>query len=151
MFHQLGNPRRTGPSFSKIRERSGAVLFLILLLAALPAAAQPTHTVTLTWSWTQGNGGLATGYAVFRAPATGTTCPAAGSSSFVQIGTVSTEATMTYVDTSSSTNTLTEGATYCYEVTATDSAGSSPDSNVASATIPFSVPVAPTGLAATAK
>jgi len=124
-------------------------ILLLALLACVPVFAQPSHSVTLTWSWTQGTGGLATGYAVYRAQATGTTCPAA--STFTQIATVAAEATMTYVDTSSSTNTLTEGVTYCYAVTATDSAGASPDSNIASATIPFSVPVAPAGLGAVAK
>jgi hypothetical protein len=116
--------------------------FLLLASAAFAQTA-PVHTVTLTWTWTQGTGGLATGYVVYKAPATGTTCPAIAT--FTQLATVTAEATMTYVDTnaSPSTSVLTEGSTYCYAVTATDQGGASPDSNIASATVPFSPPIAP--------
>ena len=41
---------------------------------------------------------------------------------------------------------LTEGATYCYEVRGVNLAGASPFSNTASRTIPFTVPLAPSGL-----
>jgi hypothetical protein len=121
--------------------KQAIVMLYCLIAAAFTANAQPAHSVTLTWNWTQGSGGLATNFVVYRGAATGTTCPA--TSTFTQIATVPNMPPLTYVDATSITNVLTEGATYCYAVTATDSAGASPDSNVASATIPFSIPVAP--------
>ena len=139
------------------------LLALAFLAAPLLSAQAPAHTVTLTWQWAQCTtatppvcNGLATGFTVFKATATGTTCPAV--TTFTQLATTTPTitaalATYTYVDsnTSPSTSILTEGVTYCYAVTATDAAGASPDSPIAQATVPFSVPDAPLSSAASAK
>jgi hypothetical protein len=45
-----------------------------------------------------------------------------------------------------SDSAVTEGATYCYRVAASNPAGKSAFSNTASRTVPFSVPSAPSGL-----
>ena len=60
-------------------------LIALALLCAPLFAQAPPHTVTLTWTWAQCTSatppvceGLATGFTVYKAPATtGTTCPAA--------------------------------------------------------------------------
>ena len=75
-------------------------------------------------------------------------CPAV--SAFNQVGTVAGIALFTYTDNSSATNLLTENATYCYIVQAYNQGGVA-DSPIASATIPFLVPEAPTAPAAVAK
>ena len=139
-------------------------LIALALLCAPLFAQAPPHTVTLTWTWAQCTSatppvceGLATGFTVYKAPATtGTTCPAA--SALTQIATttpviVAASSTYTYIDSNSSPSTsiLTEGVTYCYAVTATDSLGASPFSPIASATVPFSVPESPLSVGAVAK
>ena len=48
---------------------------------------------------------------------------------------------VTFTDT-----VVTEGLTYCYRVSASNTAGPSAFSNVAGRTVPFSVPLAPSGL-----
>lgn len=113
-----------------------ALCFAPLLLAAQP----PTHSVTLTWAPST-TGAAATGYNVYKLTATGTTCPTIG-----PLGTkLSSVTAATFVDTnaSPSTSLLGEGVTYCYAITATNAGGESPDSNIVSATIPFSVPNPP--------
>ena len=47
----------------------------------------------------------------------------------------------TFTDTA-----VTEGTTYCYRVNASNTGGTSAFSNVAGRTVPFSVPLAPSGL-----
>lgn len=111
----------------------------ILIAAGLfgAALAAQTHSVTLTWP-ANTTGGAVTSYNVLK----GTT---AGGESTTPIGTVAasactgTPATCTYVDTAN----LVEGQTYYYEVTATNSTGTSGPSPEASATIPFSLPAIP--------
>ena len=98
-----------------------ALILALLSTSAFAAAAQPAHSITLTWTWTQGSGGLATSFNVLRATATGTTCPAV--TTFTQLASVANTAPLTYVDNSSTTNTLTEGTTYCYIVAAAGSRG----------------------------
>jgi fibronectin type 3 domain-containing protein len=94
-------------------------------LAATPGNAQ----VNLAWTAVSG----ATGYYVKRSTTTGTE---------TQIATVST--------TSYSDNAVTNGTKYFYVVSAYNSYGSSPNSAEVNATPNLSVPVAPTGLTATA-
>jgi len=89
-----------------------------------------TGQVSLSWSASSG----ATSYSVKRGMASG--------GPYTQIATATTAS---YVDTG-----VTGGTTYFYVVTAVNSAGESGNSNQASATPTIAVPVAPTGLTATA-
>jgi fibronectin type 3 domain-containing protein len=112
-------------------------LLFVLIVAALlfPSLvmAQAAHSVTLTWAWTQGTGGAATGFNVKRALVTG--------GPYTTIQNVPSPTTFTCVDTTS----LVEGTTYYYVVTTTGNGGTeSVPSNEAAGTIPFSVPNAPT-------
>jgi fibronectin type 3 domain-containing protein len=117
-------------------------LFALWFLLTLPMFAQ--HTVTLTWSWTQGSGGVGTGFEVQRGTVSG--------GPYTTIATIASPTTLTYVDTASTTNVLTEGSTYYYVVLTTGNGGTlSAPSNQATATIPFLLPVGPTGLSAVAK
>lgn len=102
----------------------------------------PAHNVTLTWAWSQGTGGAATGFQIQR----GTV----HNGPYTTIGAVSSPTILTYVDTSATSNVLQEGVTYYYVVEAVGPGGTSLPSNETSATIPFAVPVAPTGAAAVA-
>jgi hypothetical protein len=113
-------------------------LLLFFLLSISAALAQTTHSVTLTWTWSQGTGGSATGFNVKRATVAG--------GPYTTVGTaVST--TTNYVDTSG----LTEGTKYFYVVTATGPGGESTPSNEASGMIPFSVPNQPATLSIVVK
>ena len=67
----------------------------------------------------------------------------AGTGAFAEIATVGLNVS-TFNDTA-----VTEGVTYCYRVTASNPAGKSAYSNTASRTVPFSIPVAPSGLGVT--
>ena len=89
------------------------------------------HTVTL--NWVAPSGSVVTSYNVKRATA------AAGP--FAQIG---TSTTTSFVDSN-----VTEGVSYWYEVDAVNATGEGAPSNVASASVPFQIPGAPTGLVAT--
>jgi hypothetical protein len=132
-------------------------LALFLLLSAVAWGQQTSHAVTLTWTWAQGTGAPATGFQVYRAPATsGTTCPAAPASTtapapFTVIDTGAQITNLSYVDQETATNQLTEGATYCYAVTMLNNAISSAFSPIAGATIPYAPPATPTGLKAVAQ
>lgn len=66
-----------------------------------------------------------------------------GTGAFTEIATVSANVT-TFSDA-----LVTEGATYCYRVAASNTAGKSAFSNTASRTVPFTVPVAPSVLGVT--
>lgn len=89
------------------------------------------HSVTLNWQAPSGS--VVTSYNVKRAnTALGT---------FVQIG---TSTTTSFVDSN-----VVEGDRWYYEVDAVNTAGEGPVSNVASASIPFQVPGAPTNLGTT--
>lgn len=92
------------------------------------------HSVTLNWDATPA-GQTVTNFNVKRATA--------ASGPFTTVGTPKVN---TFVDTAN----LAEGQTYFYEVTAVNTAGESAASAVVSATIPFQVPTAPTGLVAIA-
>jgi hypothetical protein len=103
--------------------------------------ASTTHSVTLTWLWSQGTGDPATGFHVWRAA----TC-AALSTTGTAYATITPATTLTDVDTA-----VTAGQAYCYMVTAYDATGDSASTNEVSVTIPLAVPVAPTGLTVTAQ
>jgi hypothetical protein len=97
------------------------------------AAAGHNGYVTVTWQVPSSNGGSAiTGYKVWRGPNAGSIAPIADVSA----------GTLTYNDT-----TVTNGQTYVYAVQAVNSIGSSPASNIATAT-PASAPGAPQNVAA---
>ena len=101
----------------------------------LTASAVSTNQINLSWTASTANVPI-TGYLVYRENP--------GSSTFVQVGT--TSGATTYSDTG-----LTASSTYNYEVQATDSAGNSPFSNVATATTQAAQPpTAPTNLTASA-
>jgi hypothetical protein len=109
-------------------------LLLLGALLGLPALAQATHSVTL--SCTPGVGGSAvTGFNALRSSTSG--------SGYVLIGSATT---CNFTD--SSTAVQTEGAKFFYVFQATGPGGVSPNSNEAAATIPFSVPAAPSGATA---
>ena len=102
----------------------------------LTATAVSASQINLSWTASTATGGV-TSYLVYRENP--------GSTTFVQVGTTS-GTTTTYSDTG-----LAAGSTYSYEVEATDSAGNSPFSNVATATTQAAQPpTAPTNLTATA-
>jgi RNase P/RNase MRP subunit p29 len=93
--------------------------------ASLSATAVSGTQTTLTWTASSDNLSI-TSYVIQR-------CQGSGCTSFAQVGTVPS-------GTAYSDSGLTAGTTYQYEVYATDSTGSGPNSNVASAsTFPASV------------
>jgi hypothetical protein len=109
-------------------------------LSAAPSGvtATPLSSTLIRVSWI-GGGGVATGYKIERS--------VSASSGFAQVTTVN--AAFTSCDDSG----LTPSTTYFYRVRATNAAGDSAYSNVASATTqapPGGVPVAPSGLTAEA-
>jgi fibronectin type III domain protein len=110
---------------------------LLLLLACCPLAAQ-NHSVTLTWTWSQGTGDPAVGFHIQRASVSG--------GPYVVIGTVNSPATLTYVDTG-----VVAGQQYYYVVTAFNAGGDSTPSNQIACVIPFQAPTTPTGLSGAVK
>lgn len=112
----------------------------ILIAAGLfgAALAAQTHSVTLTWP-ANTTGGAVTSYNVLKGTTSGgeSTTPIATIAASACVG---TPAICTYGDSST---LLVEGQTYYYEVTATNSTGTSGPSPEASATIPFSLPAIP--------
>lgn len=94
--------------------------FLLLAVAAMAQGA-PTHKVVLTWPASPSAG--ITGYNVKRA---------VGACSATAIfATLTTTTVLTYTDLA-----VTEGATYCYAVTAVTAKGESPNAGMFQATIP---------------
>ena len=89
------------------------------------------HTVTLYW--VAPSGSVVTSYNVKRATS--------ASGPFTSIVFVSTTS---FVDSN-----VVEGQSYFYEVDAVNATGEGAPSNVASASVPFQIPGAPTGLVAT--
>ena len=107
------------------------LILLALLLIALPASAQGTHSVVLTWTASV-DGGAVT---VYRAP-----------------GACSASSVFASVTTGVTANTYTDSAisvgTYCYQITTVVNGTESLPSNQATARI---LPSAPTALVATPK
>jgi len=92
------------------------------------AVAAPVYTVGLTWT-ASGSTGV-TGYYIYRAlyNTSTSTC-----GSYTKLNPSSPSATTSYTDS----NGITDGDTYCYQVTAVNSSGEeSTDSNMATAIIP---------------
>lgn len=111
-----------------------AISALVIALATMPlsAIAQAKHTITITWTYTQGSD-TAVSFNVYRAAATGGPFTAKLNAAPIPYP------TFTFTDT-----TGTPGTTYFYVATAVDTDGvESGDSATASATLPASIPNVP--------
>ena len=108
--------------------RSGLALLGFLLFATPTWAAQNV----LTWTDNSNN---ETNFNIERKA---DYCP--GGVPFVEIAIVGANVT-TYTDTA-----VTEGATYCYRVAASNAVGKSAYSNLAGRTVPGTIPAAPSNL-----
>lgn len=119
-----------------------ALAVIVLSLLAMPQAATKkpmiatttAHSVTLTWTASTSTG--ITGYNVYRNTTTTNSCSLT-EAFLVGVGNV-----LTYTDTA-----VTNGASYCYYVTALSSGGESAPSNEALAQIP-TPPAPPTAVTA---
>ena len=105
------------------------IVFLGCVLLATPAWAGQN---VLTWTDNSAN------ELNFNIERKAETCT--GTLAFIPLATVGTNVT-TLTDTA-----VVEGATYCYRVNASNTAGVSAYSNTASRTVPFTIPAAPSGL-----
>jgi len=114
-----------------MRIRSMAA-FLAVALSCSCLAGQTPHSVTLTWSWSQGDGPLATGFNVKRGITTG--------GPYATVASLTGASIQTYIDVSGTGNILTPGSTYYYIVTALAGTAESLPSPEAPATIPTSPP-----------
>ena len=103
----------------------------LLVLALLPTVAWAASNV-LIWQDNSGN------EANFHIERKAEAC--AGAAAFAEIATTGANV-VTFTDSA-----VTEGATYCYRVAASNPAGKSAYSNTASRVPPFTVPLAPSGL-----
>src|SRR6266853_2171617 len=117
-----------------IRIRSMAA-FLAVAPFCCCLIAQTPHTVTLTWTWSRGDGPVATGFNVKRGTTTG--------GPYAIVASLTGTTIRTYTDASGKGNILTPGTTYYYVVTAVSEAAESLPSAEAQASIPTSVPGAP--------
>ena len=106
----------------------------LLLLGLLLLSAVPAWAASNVLTWTDNS----TNEAAFNIERKAEACT--GTLPFAALATVGTNVT-TYTDSA-----VTEGATYCYRLNASNSAGVSAYSNTASRTVPFSIPAAPSGL-----
>ncbi len=113
-------------------------LLLCILLASMMSAQQ--HSNTLAWQWTQGTGGAASGFHIWRS--TTSPVPIVPGQSYASVG----PTTLGYVDTA-----VTEGQTVYYVVTAWNLGGDSVPSNQVACTTPFQAPGPATGLSGTIK
>jgi len=116
-----------------IRIRSVAA-FLAVAPFCRSLIAQTPHSVTVTWTWSQGDGPPATGFNVKRGNTTG------GPYAIIAIV---TGAIRTYNDAGGTGNILLPGTTYYYVVTAFAGVAESSPSPEAQAFIPASAPGAP--------
>ena len=107
------------------------LLMLSLVVALIPAVAVAGQNV-LTWTDNASN------EQNFNIERKAEAC--AGGTAFAPLATVGLNI-MTFTDLA-----VTEGTTYCYHVNASNVAGASAFSNTAARTVPFSVPLAPSGL-----
>jgi len=114
-------------------------LLLAMLLISTACYAQAAHSVTLSWSWSQGTGPAATGFNIYRATT------AAGP--FTNIGNVAL-GTLTFTDSSAAVQTA--GSSFVYQVTAFNPTSESTPSNQITAVIPFPLS-APIGLSFSVK
>src|SRR3990167_3081172 len=105
------------------------LMVVALLLMAAPAWAASN---VLTWQDNSGN------EANFHVERKAEVC--AGVAAYAEIATTGANV-VTFTDSA-----VREGVTYCYRVAASNPAGKSAYSNTASRTVPFSIPLAPSGL-----
>jgi uncharacterized protein (TIGR03437 family) len=91
--------------------------------------------VALTWTWSQGDGAVATGFNVKRGTTSG--------GPYATVASLTGTTIRTYTDASGTGNILTPGTTYYYVVTALAGAAESSPSPEAQAFIPASAPGAP--------
>ena len=110
------------------------LVFSLWLCGPCVTFGQTSHSVTLSWSWEQGNGGVAAGFNIKRGTVSG--------GPYTQVGAVSSPTILTYIDA----GPFVEGYTYYYIVTAVGPGSESPPSAEAGATIPISPssPIPPT-------
>jgi len=106
-------------------------VFCLSLVAVLTPVAHAAQNV-LTWTDNAGN------EQNFNIERKAEAC--AGGAAFVPLATVGLNI-VTFTDLA-----VSEGVTYCYRVNASNVAGVSAFSNTAARTVPFSVPLAPSGL-----
>lgn len=106
-----------------------------LLLVALLAVATTADAASNILNW-KDNSGNEQNFDINRKQAA---CPDT-STIFIQIAQVGPNVT-TFTD-----NSIQEGATYCYTVDASNTAGKSAVSNTAERTVPFSTPAPPSNL-----
>lgn len=116
-----------------IPNRLVTALLSMSLCSAL--IAQTPHSVTLNWTWSEGDGPAATGFNVKRGTTAG--------GPYTTIATLTVSRIRTYTDTSGTGDILTPGTTYYYVVTALSGTAESSPSPEAQATIPAVVSGAP--------
>lgn len=109
---------------------------LIALIGVLVLTA-PVHAASLRLDWIDNS----TNEANFNIERKSEACPGPGT--FAEIATTGANI-RTFTDA-----TVQEGLTYCYRVAASNPGGKSGFSNVAGATVPFSIPASPSGLTVT--
>ncbi len=128
--------------FSMAADMKMPIRFMAAFLALAPFCSyligQTPHSVTLTWSWSQGDGPAATGFNVKRSTTTG--------GPYTPLASLAGATTRTYMDISGTGNILTPGMAYYYIVTALAGAAESLPSPEAQATIPTSPPAGSEGL-----
>ncbi|HEY0554001.1 MAG TPA: fibronectin type III domain-containing protein, partial [Thermoanaerobaculia bacterium] len=123
----------TGRNFQSATSRTIAVAPTVPAPPSVPVAV-PLSPTSVQFTW-RDNSNNETQFLIERRPA--------GAGGFTQIGTVGANVT-TYID-----NTVVAATAYDYHVRASNSAGASGFSNVATVTTPLPAPAAPTGLVAT--
>ena len=111
------------------------ILTTALLLAGLLAVSTPAWAASNVLTWTD----TSTNEANFNVERKAEAC--AGALAFAPLATVGANIA-TFTDA-----VVSEGVTYCYRVNASNPAGISAFSNTAARTVPFTVPLAPSGLA----
>jgi RHS repeat-associated protein len=108
-------------------------------------ATASNQRATVTWTAPAANGGTAiSGYTI--TPCTGTPCTGGSAGSPVSVGAGTTNVTITQFN---ATTPITNGTTYTFQVTATNTGGTGP-AGVSNAVTPSITPQAPTNLGTTA-
>jgi hypothetical protein len=125
------------------------VVVVLFLASAMHAqAACPTgvlHCANVSWTWSQGTGGSATGYNIYRTLTSGG-CATDTAVGCTKAGTV-TAPTLTFTD-----SPLAPSTTYFWVITAYNSSGESPTSTqVTATTLADPVPASPANVTVTAK
>ena len=127
-----------------------AVACLAQTNSACPGATGSTpHCVTVSWT-APTSGPTPTGYNVYTGGTSAGQCSTVSATTCTKVGSVAS-GVLTLTQNSSATTTLTEGKTYFYVVTSTNSTAESAPSVEVSVLIPFLVPNPPVNPTATAK